>query len=293
MSCGGLFRPLFPCTDEAIQEAAKTLSRRLPEITLSWGLTGIDSQDVELETGHPSEAYLTRKTALRVSKQGDSYWVYLSHDFLDGYSYWRATAELFRIASGRPPVISPSPREISPKLPRPVRPLKAAIPPSKLGVEGVAKSLVFEIQKKAFSKEKRRGLRVQEYLSVLGAKALGHPANFITSTLIPGYEDCFGHYSLYAGAIATSSSFEIVTPPSTFTLAMLKSTGDFEGCLSSSLPFGIEYVEMSDWFQAFPSNQLARFQISSFVDRYVASVSLNKGLPDLDSISSRFKALLS
>lgn len=289
MSCGGLFRPLFPCTLGSLQRAANLLAKRLPEVTFSWGPVGIESSPLTVEAGHPAQQYREAKTALRISAVEEGFWVYFSHDFLDGYSYWRAVSELFRIAAGHSPEIFPAEREPLPKLPKPLRGRPGHLPNSGAGVEGVAHTKVFSITKDSFSRARRGPLRVQEYLAVLGAKAMGSAQNFITSTLIPGYEECFGHYSLYAGSVSDGQSFETLTPYPTFTLGMLKAQGDFECCLASSLPFGIDYIEMLDWFQAFPANQLARFQISSFREKYVASVSVNAGIASYEEIFSRFE----
>lgn len=283
--------PLFPCDRNLMQEAVDELTHHIPLLKACVVNGKVVEHDRVLVTQGHGNLHQQIPTCLSVTEDDNGFWVGLSHEFVDGWTFMKTTRELFHIARtgevGTYVSNQPLPK-IQPTGPMELRPFVFE------GEAGLANTYSIPIGTGYLRQAKALGMRVQDYLAQVACTVLDNP-NIITTRFVEGCEDYWGHYSLYALGSNKDGKFSLDISHENFTRLIMKfglseKIGNF---FVGSFPIGSSHFEPTELVQFLKKNQMGRLQVISYNGTHHLRVAFNRAIPNQESYLEQFVTLLS
>lgn len=285
MSSGSCFVPNYRADLKDFAEAAQMLSERLPLLRGKVvGKNIVFAEKVVSGKGKVSD-FIHRETCAKIIEDDQGFNFIFSHDVMDGWSWMRVCRELWRIAEGAPLQESyqwgRQPSKIIPIGPNEIK-FKPFI-----GIRGEAITFNYEVDDTYRKKAKALGIRVQDLLATAFSRALGN-ANVITTKLMPGHEEDYGHYSMYGvGSLDEHGFYKLDCSHENMTrMMMFNGLGDANGiAFVSSFPTQATNITPITHKQFLCANQMGRAQLGSGEGWAFLRVQLNQAIPNPEQVA--------
>jgi len=283
--------PLFSCSRDLMQEAVDELTHRIPLLKAGVVNGKVITHDRVLVTQGHGDQHQNIPSCLSVTEDQNGFWIGLSHEFVDGWTFMKVTRELFNIArTGElgnyisnqplPKIQATGALELRPFLFQ--------------GEVGLANTYCVPIGTGYLKNAKAQGLRVQDYLAQVACEVLDNP-NILTTRFVEGCEDYWGHYSLYGLGSNKDGQFSLDISHENFTRLIMKfgmseKIGNF---FVGSFPIGPSAFEPTDLVQFLKKNQMGRLQVISYNGTHHLRIAFNKAIPNQTKYIDQFVELLS
>lgn len=288
MTSGSIVIPKFHTSLAEVGEVAQELSQRIPLMrgTIRRGKI-IYADKVTVGKGKV-EDFIMAPTCGKIIENDDGYNLVFSHDLIDGWSWKFVMTEIMRLAEGGSLRDEYKCGYPAPKV-RPTGPDTLRVKPF-VGIRGRSVDFSFDIDFDIVKTHaKKYGIRVQELLATAFGRALGNP-NILTTKIIPGFEDHFGHYSLYGcGSLDENGFYKIDCSHENYSRLMMRfGTGSSNGnAFVSSFPVGEANYTGVGHVQFLDMSQLGRAQLGTYPDRAVLRIQLNQAIENPEFIAER------